>query len=206
MLSMVRMTEEGDVAEKYAGVHAFFFLHEEDEISPETVIANLQQYIDRQVGPVFFAARFEGSFQGFAHVAADDARALGNFIDGLWDAGIHSHKATEGKFHVNAQDQPMGPTRNSPRFLAICRVTVNQRPTRVMRNIATFFGDELDPNGQSLSPFIGASTMIADFHLLVELGDDDREALSGHVQSLSGIDGVDGVEAAVTDTEAMQAA
>jgi hypothetical protein len=57
----------------------------------------------------------------------------------------------------------MGPTRNTPSFIAICRVTVNQRPLLVMGNIASFFGDELDAYGQSQSPFIGASTVIADF-------------------------------------------
>jgi hypothetical protein len=192
---------------KFEGVHAFIFLYEEDEIPPTTVVANLQQYIDREVGPVYFASLFEGDFQGFAHIAEDDARALGNLIDGpLWDAGIHSHHAAEGQWYVNAQNQAMAPTRLTPRFIAICRVKVNQRPTLVMRNIATFFGDELDADGESQSPFIGASTVIAGFHLLLELGDDDRDVLNRHVQSLGGIDGVDGVEAAVADTGATQAA
>jgi hypothetical protein len=192
---------------KYDGVHAFVFLREGDEVSPGAVIENLQRYINRQAGPVFFASRFEGDFQGFAHIAGDDARALGTFVGGdLWEAGIHSHNATEGQWHVNGHNQTMGPTRNTPSFIAICRVTVNQRPLLVMGNIASFFGDELDAYGQSQSPFIGASTVIADFHLLVELGDDDPEALSRHVQSLSRVDGVVGVEAAVAGTEATPAA
>lgn len=193
--------------EKYEGVHAFLFLYEGDEIRPAAVIENLRPSINRNAGPVFFASAFEGDFQGFAHIAQDDTRAIGDLIDGLlWDAGIRSHYVTEGGHHVNQQAQPMGPTRNSPRFLAIGRVYVNQRPTLVMRNIAAFFGDELDEYGQSLSPFIGASTVIGGFHLLVELGDEDREALDRHVESLRGIDGVGRVEVAVTDTGPMQAA
>jgi hypothetical protein len=206
MLTMVRMAEEANLPGKYDGVHAFAFLYEKDEVPPATVIANLRQYIDPEVGPVYSAFLFEGAFQGVAHVAEDDPRALGSLIDGpLWDAGIHSDYAAEGQWHVNAQNQPKGPMRLTPRFIAMCRVTVNRRPTQVMRNIAGFFGDEVDADGESLSPFIAASTVIAGFHLLIELGDDDREALRRHVQSLSGVDGVAGVEAAVADTQATQA-
>jgi hypothetical protein len=193
--------------EKYSGVHAFLFLFEGDEIPPAALVDNLRPSIRRDAGPVFFAATFEGDFQGFAHIAHDDTQAVGDLIDGqLWDAGVRSHYVTEGKYHVNRHSQPMGPTRNSPRFLAIARVYVNQRPTQVMGNIAAFFGDELDEYGQSLSPFIGASTVIGGFHLLVELGDDDRQALDRHVESLRGADGVSRVEVAVTDTGPTQAA
>jgi hypothetical protein len=195
------------LAEKYRGVHVFLFLDEEDEVSPAAVVEALRPSINRDAGPVFFVAAFEGDFQGFAHIANDDTQAIGDLIDGpLWDAGVRSHYVTEGKYHVNQQGQKMGPTRNSPRFLAIARVYVNQRPTLVMGNIAAYFGDELDEYGQSLSPFIGASTVIGGFHLLVELGDDDRRALDQHVESLRGIDGVGRVEVAVTDTGPTQAA
>lgn len=195
------------MAEKYGGVHAFLFLFEGDEVPPSTVVENLRPSIDRDAGPVFFASAFEGDFQGFAHIADDDTQAIAELIEGpLWDAGVRSHYVTEGKYHVNQQAQPMGPTRNSPRFLAMARVYVDQRPTLVMGNIAAFFGDELDEYGQSLSPFIGASTVIGGFHLLVELGDDDRQALDRHVESLRGIDGVGRVEVAVTDTGPAQAA
>jgi hypothetical protein len=195
------------LAEKYGGVHAFLFLFEGDEVPPSTVVENLRPSIDRDAGPVFFASAFEGDFQGFAHIADDDTQAIAELIEGpLWDAGVRSHYVTEGKYHVNQQAQPMGPTRNSPRFLAMARVYVDQRPTLVMGNIAAFFGDELDEYGQSLSPFIGASTVIGGFHLLVELGDDDRQALDRHVESLRGIDGVGRVEVAVTDTGPAQAA
>lgn len=182
----------------YEGQHAFTFLYQDDEVPPATVVANLQNYIDPNVGPVFFAAVFEGDFQGFAHIAADDPGALGDLIAGpLWDAGIHSHHVAEGRVYVGPPG-PMGPTRLTPRFLAICRVSVNQPPIQVMRNIAVSFNEDI--------PFVGASTVIADFHLLVELGDDDRQALQEHVASLRGIDGVRGVEVAVTDTGSTQAA
>jgi hypothetical protein len=195
------------LAEKYGGVHAFLFLFEGDEVPPSTVVENLRPFIDRDAGPVLFASTFEGDFQGFAHIADDDTRAIADLIDGpLWDAGVRSDYVTEGKYHVNQQGHAMGPTRNSPRFLAMARVYADQRPTLVMGNIAAFFGDELDEYGQSLSPFIGASTVIGGFHLLVELGDDDRRALDRHVESLRGIDGVGRVEVAVTDTGPAQAA
>ena len=201
-----RISEEVPLPRPYEGVHVFIFLYEQDE-TPRAVVENLQQYIDREVGPVYFASTFEGDFQGFAHIAQDDVRAVGNFIDGpLWDAGMRSDKATEGQFHINQQQQPMGPTRNTPRFIAMARVYVDQRPTVVMGIIAAYFGDELDEDGQSLSSFLGASTVIGGFHLLVELGDDDREALSRHVEELREIDGVGRVEVAVADRGATQAA
>jgi hypothetical protein len=193
--------------EKYEGVHAFLFLDEGDETPPAAVVENLRPLVNRDTGPVFFAGTFEGQFQGFAHIAHDDTQTLADLIAGqLWEAGVRSHYVTEGKYHKNQQAQPMGPTRNSPRFLAIARVYVNQPPTQVMGNVADFFGDELDEYGQSLSPFIGASTVIGGFHLLVELGDDDRQELDRHVESLRGVDGVGRVEVAVTDTGPTQAA
>jgi hypothetical protein len=195
------------LAEKYRGVHAFLFLFEGDEVPPSTVVENLRPFIDRDAGPVFFAGTFEGDFQGFAHIAGDNTRAIADLIDGrLWDAGVRSDYATEGQYHVNHQGHAMGPTRNSPRFLAMARVHVNKQPKQAMQDIADSFGDELDEYGQSLSPFIGASTVIGGFHLLVELGDDDRRALDRHVESLRGIDGVGRVEVAVTDTGPAQAA
>lgn len=193
--------------EEYEGVHAFLFLYQEDEIPPPAVVENLRPSINRDAGPVFFAGTFEGDFQGFAHIAHDDTQAVGDLIAGpLWEAGVRSHYVTEGKYHKNQQSQPMGPTRNSPRFLAIARVYVNQPPMQVMGNVAGFFGDRLDEYGQSLSPFIGASTVIGGFHLLVELGDDDRQELDRNVESLRGVDGVGRVEVAVTDTGPTQAA
>jgi hypothetical protein len=155
---------------------------------------------------VFFAGTFDGDFQGFAHIADDDTQAVGDLIAGsLWEAGVRSHYVTEAKYHKNQQGQAMGPTRYSPRFLAIARVYVSQPPTQVMENVARSFGDRLDQYGESLSAFFGASTVIGGFHLLVELGDDDRQELDRHVESLRGVDGVGRVEVAVTDTGPTQA-
>jgi hypothetical protein len=194
------------LAEKYQGVHAFLFLFEGDEVPASRVVENLRPSINRDTGPVFFAGTFEGDFQGFAHIAGDDTEAIADLIDGpLWKAGVRSDKATEAKYHKNQQGHPMGPTRFSPRFLAIARVYVSQPPTQVMENVARSFGDRLDQYGESLSAFFGASTVIGGFHLLVELGDDDRQELDRHVESLRGVDGVGRVEVAVTDTGPTQA-
>jgi hypothetical protein len=182
--------------ELYGGTHAFAFLYQDDEVPPETVVARLQDYVAPN-GPVFFAGLLEGHFSGFVHFAADNLDALGDFIDGpLWDAGIHSHYVAEGKVYRGLPG-PMGPTRQTPRFIAICRVFVNRPPIQVMRNIAVSFNENL--------PFVGASTVISSFHLLVELGDDDRPTLNQQVASLSEIEGVRDVEAAVSDTGPEQA-
>lgn len=184
----------------YEGVHAHAFLFSEDKIPVESTIENLQRLIDRENGPVFYAGLCEGAFQGFVHVAADDVPAVGELVDGpLWDAGIRSDYAVESQTHVNNSLRPMGPRRRSPRFVALCRVYVNQRPTLVMQNIAAGFGDDVDEDGESRSPFVGASTVIARFHLLVQLRDEDREALDRDIGLLRDIDGVDRLEVAVFD-------
>jgi hypothetical protein len=207
VLTTVRLSEEVALPGKYEGVHAFLFLYQEDETPPAAVIENLRLSINRDAGPVFFAGTFEGDFQGFAHIADDNTQAVGDLIAGrLWEAGVRSHYVTEAKYHKNQQGQAMGPTRYSPRFLAIARVYVSQPPTQVMENVARSFGDRLDQYGESLSAFIGASTVIGGFHLLVELGDDDRQELDRHVESLRGVDGVGRVEVAVTDMGPTQAA
>jgi hypothetical protein len=207
VLTTVRLSEEATLPEKYEGVHAFLFLYQEDEIPPAAVVENLRPSINRDAGPVFFVGTFEGDFQGFAHIAHDDTQAVGDLIARpLWEAGVRSHYVTEAKYHKNQQGQAMGPTRYSPRFLAIARVYVSQPPTQVMENVARSFGDRLDQYGESLSAFIGASTVIGGFHLLVELGDDDRQELDRHVESLRAVDGVGRVEVAVTDMGPTQAA
>ena len=190
----------------YEGVHAFAFLVAEDEFSLESVIGNLRRQIDRENGPVFFAGPCEGAFQGFVHVAADDVPAVGELVDGLlWDAGIRTDYAVESQTHKNDAPVPMGPRRTSPRFNALCRVHANQRPTQVLQNIADRFGDAVDESGHSRSPFVGGSTVIARFHLLVQLGADDREALDRYVEVLGAIDGVDRVEVAVSEEGPKQA-
>ncbi len=200
------MSGEGGMPGQYEPLHAFVFLSEKEGGVPlATAIANLQQYLNPQAGPVFFTSAFEGDFQGFAHIAQDDALALADFVDReLWDAGVRGAYAVEGRWH-EYQDLllkgplPKGPVRKRYRFLALCRVHARQRPTRVMRNVADSF-DDSDP------PFVGASTVLADFHLLVELGDNDRTALDGHVALLREVEGIERVEVGIADTGPTQSA
>lgn len=187
----------------YDGVHIFGFLFAEAKFPLESAIETLRRSIDRENGPVFFAGLCEGAFQGFVHVAADDVPGVGELVDGLlWDAGIHTDYALESQTHKNDAAVPMGPRRNSPRFVALCRVDVNQRPTEVLQNIAVGFGDDADEYGESRTPFIGGSTVIGRFHLLIQLGADDREALDRHIEALQGIQGVDHFDVAVFEERA----
>lgn len=194
----------------YSGLHAFIFLFEEEGATPlATVIDRLQPFVDDalnpQVGPVFFASLFEGAFPGFAHIAKEDSLELADFVNGpLWDAGITGTRATyvaEGRWHeaLYHGPRPKGPWRKRYEFLAACQVYVNQRPMQVMRNIAATFEDPNRPLEDQDIPFVGGSTVFADFQLLVELGDHDREALDGHVASLRAVDGVDRVEVGFTE-------
>jgi hypothetical protein len=158
-----------------------------DDIS--SIITELRRTgdIDPAIGPVYFISAFEG----FAHIAQDDAPGLADYIHGrLWDAGIHHGEyAVEGRWHLSggSPPAPRGPTRGLYDYIALCRIFANQPPVQVMRSIAESLGDP-DP------PFVGASTVIGSFHLLVELGGDEREALNGYVAALNDVPGVERVE------------
>jgi hypothetical protein len=182
---------------KYTGVHSFLFLYPEDD--PEAVIRRLKELMDPENGPVFFADDFEGPFfRGFAHIAGGSPEELADVVDQLWDVGVRSDLDTETKVHKTASGTEMGPKRGSPRFCAICRVQTSQRPTTVLRNIADAFGEA--------PPFVGASTVVGRFKLVVELGDDDRQALEEtHLESLRAVDGVvPEFEWGIADTETEQ--
>jgi hypothetical protein len=180
------------LTDPYGGQHAFVFLGREDDIS--SIIAELQRTgdINPAIGPVYFISAVEGAFAGFAHIAQDDVPALADYIHGrLWDAGIrHGEGAVEGRWHVSRgpRPTPKGPTRGLYAFIALCRIFVSQSPVQVMESIAELFGDS-DP------PFVGACTVIGGFHLLVELGGEDREALNRQVAALNDVPGVERVEA-----------
>jgi hypothetical protein len=191
----------------YDGVHVFAFLFAEDKVPLQSTIENLQRHLDRENGPVFFVGPCEGAFQGFVHAAADDVAGLGELVDGLlWDAGVRSDYAVESQTHKNDAAVPMAPRRYSPRYNALCRVHTNQRPTQVLQNIAERFGDATDQYGESQSGFVGGSTVIGRFHLLVQLGSDDRDELDRHVELLGTIDGVDRIEVAASEGGPTQAA
>jgi hypothetical protein len=174
----------------YEGQHAFVFLGGGDDIS--SIAADLRGAgdLDRDVGPVYFISRCEGAFEGFAHIAQDDVAGLADYVHGrLWEAGIHHGEiAVEGRWYLNGrpQPQPFGPTRGIYAYIALCRVFTNLPPVQVMGAIAERFGNDL--------PFVGASTVLGRFHLLVELGGDERQALDGQAAALGEVPGVERVE------------
>lgn len=181
---------------KYTGVHSFLFVYPGDD--PE-IIRRLKERMDPENGPVFFADDFEGPFfNGFAHFGADTPEGLATVVDDLWDVGVRTETDTETKVYKTASGMLMGPKRGSPRFCAICRVQTTQRPTTVLQNVADSFGEA--------PPFIGASTVVGKFKLVVELGDDDRQALeTKHLESLGHVDGVvPSFEWGIADTESEQ--
>ena len=144
---------------------------------------------------MYFISPFEGAFESFAHIAQDNVPELADYIHGrLWDAGIrHGEYVVEGRWHLSGSPppeppKPKGPTRKLYDYIALCQIFASQPPVQVMESIAESLGDN-DP------PLTGASTVIGGFHLLVELGGDDREALNGYVAALSDVPGVERVEA-----------
>jgi hypothetical protein len=178
----------------YEGAHAFVFLHDDDERPPAEVIAELREDLDTENGPVFFAALFEGDFAGFAHFAQPDVLDLVDYANSrLFDAGIRSDYATEGRVFIGGGGTPKGPKRKSPRFCAICRVKTNERPSEVLERIASDFDDA--------EPFVGGSRVIARFQLLIELGADDRPSLDAAIERLGAVPGVLRMRVGTTDTE-----
>jgi hypothetical protein len=188
----------------YEREHFFAFLSQGETPLPAVIAALREQgLVNSTTGPIYFITTTVGAFPGFAHIALDSTEAMASFIDTtLWDAGLRGRFATEGQWHVKPPQSPplpKGPTRKLYAFLALCRVHVNQRPSEVLALIAATFGDE-DP------PFPGGSTVIGDFDLFVELGDDDRQALDRHVVRLGDVPGVDRLEVAFADTRATPSA
>ncbi len=176
----------------YEGVHGFLFLHEKDATPPAEVIEGLGKLLDREHGPVFFAALFDGAFAGFVHYAADDLPALGQFVNNeLFDLGVRSDHSTEAVVHTDGV-KPMGPKRHSPRFCGICRVSTTEKPLSVMAAIGEAFGND--------EPLIGASLVIGRFSLLVELGSDEMDELNEAIERLRGVPGVGDIRVGTADT------
>lgn len=179
----------------YDGVHGFLFLYPDDPTSAAEVIGAIQEYIDKEHGPVFFASEFEGDFSGFVHFSADDLEGLVDFMgDELFDAGVRSDPSTEGSVLTNSLlGHPMGPKRQSPRFCGICRVRTTRKPAAVLAAIAREFDES--------EPLMGASRVIGTFPLVVELGSDDEEVLGAAIERLRGVSGVaDSTQVGMTDT------
>jgi hypothetical protein len=177
----------------YEGVHGFVFLYDGDPTSPSEVIERVREHLNPSMGPVFFASLFDGDFAGFAHFAADDLPKLVDFAgDDMFAAGVRSDFATEGTVLKNGLAQPMGPKRHSPRFCAICRVRTSVRPGPVLREIGKAFGEK--------RPLVGASRVIGNFHLLVELGTRDEDALAAGIDRLRNVSGVADMMVGTTDT------
>jgi hypothetical protein len=178
---------------RYRGQHAFVFWGEEDDTS--SIIADLRRSrdINLDIGPVHFIAALEGPFAGFAHIAQDDVGALADYIHGrLWEAGIrHGEYAVEGYPYRGGgpPPYPKGPTRKLFDYIALCRIFAGQPPVQVLQSIADSLGDS--------HPFAGGSTVIGAYHLLVELGGDDRAALEQQVAALNDVPGVERVEAGI---------
>jgi hypothetical protein len=181
----------------YEGVHGFLFLHEEDATPPEEVIEGLRKLLDRENSRVFFASLFDGAFAGFAHYAAADLPALGQFVnDELFKLGVRTDNSTEAVVHTPGAI-PMGPKRQSPRFCGLCRVRTTEKPLSVMDAIGVAFGN--------LPPLIGASLVIGRFSLLVELGSDDMDGLNAAIVQLRGVPGVGDIRVGTADTGAEEA-
>lgn len=186
---------------KYDGIHTFLFVSCDDD--PDARIAEIVKRkgpVDPDNGPLHFASVLEpgGDFCGFAHLSRPTPEEMGVLIaEDLWDAGIRSDYETEGVVHTNSSGVAMGPKRRSPRFCAICRIRVQDRPLQVLRAIAARWNED--------DPFIGGSQLLRRSRLLVELGDEDRGALDRHIAILRDFPGVVELKVGVADTGASSA-
>ncbi len=181
---------------KYDGIHTFLFIPcDEDAEAKIAEIVRRKGPVDPENGPLHFASVLEPGrdYCGFAHLSRPTPAEMGALIaEDLWEAGIRSDYETEGVVHTNSSGVAMGPKRRSPRYCAICRVWVVDRPLQVLRAIAERWGEQ--------DPFIGGSQLLRRSRLLIELGDEDRGALDEHIEVLRGIAGVADVKYGVADT------
>lgn len=172
-----------DELEGYRGVHAFVFLPLEPDPAP--VIEQINgRWKTAPDGPVVFGGLFEkegSDFGGIVHLAAGTGDELGELLDrDLWELGVRSDTEAEGRVYRDGGNRTRGPRRGSPAFNALCRIRVARaRPGDVLQRV----GDRWDGK----PPFIGGSQLFRRSQLLVQLGDEDREALMGHVAELRAI-------------------
>jgi hypothetical protein len=178
----------------YEGVHSFLFRFEKDGgATPGEILETLGDLINRNGGPIYFASEMtpfdDDGFIFFAHTAMDDLKAQSAFYDGqLWSAGIQTTSGQEMDFHTSGTGVQMGIKRNSPTYCALARVKVNDRPLTVKDRIAVeLFGEDL--------PFSGASHVTGGWPLIIELGADSVDDLSGAVAQLSDVEGVTKIQA-----------
>ena len=169
----------------YEGVHEFLLIrwNQDPQARIEAILRRWEP--DRESGPLFSAAVLAegGDFGGFAHFGRDTSEELGELNAELWNEGIRSDYDTEGKVYKDSSGQPLGPRRHSPTFGALCRFVVDQQPLDVLGRIGDHWEGKV--------PFVGASQLLRRSRLLVQLGDEDKDALLGsHVPELRQLPGV----------------
>ena len=126
---------------KYEGVTWFLFLHEKDATPPAGSDRGARQAHRQGIraGVLRVAVRAEPS-RGSSTTRPTIFPAARSFRrHELFELGVESDQLDRGVVHT-AGALPMGPTRQSPRYCGICRVSTTEKPLSVMAAIGEAFG------------------------------------------------------------------
>jgi hypothetical protein len=176
----------------YTGLHAFVFIREVDPgTNIRTVIGAL-----REMGKptVRYAAEMVGTSLGFAHVRTETLAEMQDLIAvELWERGVHCDHCLE-KGVARQGQRLIGAKRSTPEIIALSRVRTRRGAAdEVLQAMA-------DEEGPLRATFRGASTVFADFDILLQLGGDSYDAVAEDAAvALQTIEGVVATDTAFTD-------
>jgi hypothetical protein len=183
----------------YSGLHAFLFV---DHVAPKAgtvrdVMMKIWKKPSFENGQVLFAHDFVGPFLGFAHLRAedDDLESMERLVAELQDEGARCTLATEVGVYQNGP-QAKGTKRSGCEIVGLVKIWTNVSPREVVQSLGD---DELGENVLG-GRFRGASLVLGDFDVLLEVQDSTFEPLAQTVlEIVRGWAGVERIEAGFAD-------
>jgi hypothetical protein len=184
----------------YTGLHAFVFIdHVDPGVKAASVVDGLFGLDGGNGRRVLWASTFVGDYLAFAHVQVDDKderndlASLQEFIENdLWDNGVHCSWSTE----VVRPDR-VGIKRDTPEVIALVGIKTHKGQAFHVADVLEGDADHPGVNG-----FKGASVVLGQLDVILQLGGETFEEVVNHVvglQSFEGLDGIVSTSTAITD-------
>jgi hypothetical protein len=158
-------------------LHAFVFVTHTDDPSVNasglvTKLAGLKP----SSGQVRWAGAFVGDYIVLAHIQAVDLDHLQTFIEGeLWDTGVRC------SFGVEVAKAGKGTKRSTPEFIALVSMLTE-------RGLAYETLEWLQEHRDDIGGFKGASLLLGDVDILLQLGAETFEELRDAIVAFEGQD------------------
>jgi len=156
-------------------LHAFVFVTHTDDpgINASGLVKKLAG-LKPTAGQVRWAGTFVGDYIVLAHIQASDLDHLQDFIEGeLWDAGVRC------TFAIEIQKAGKGTKRSTPEFIALVSILTE-------RGRAYEALEWLDEHQDDIAGFKGASLLLGDVDILLQLGGETYDDLRDAIVSFEG--------------------